>query len=239
MIDFHAHIIPDIDDGAKDAQQSVDMLRVLFSQGIRKVVATPHFYAGQQTVESFCLLREEKLSVLKQAIEGLSEEELPKIAVGSEVLFFPTIYSFENLSSLCIKGTDYLVIEMPQMKWSQSIFDSIHRLISNRGIIPIIAHADRFIPYGNGVKELEKLKSLGAFIQINSDFFEGFFNRRKAVLFAKKNLIDVLGSDCHNMDERRPEIMNALSLLGESVGRSFIKKIEEKSEKILENAVIF
>ena len=238
MIDFHAHIIPNLDDGAKDAQQSVDMLRVLFSKGVKKVVATPHFYAGQQTVEEFCAQREEKLEILLSAVKN-SGEELPKIAVGSEVLFFPTIYSFEKISSLCILGTQYLVLEMPQMKWSQSIFDSIHRLISNCGIIPIIAHADRFIPYGNGEKELEKLKELGAFIQINSDFFDGFFNRRKALAFAKKSLIDVLGSDCHNMTSRPPEIEKAYLALKEGAQRSTVRKIEETSEKILKNAIIF
>lgn len=240
MIDFHAHILPDIDDGARNFRESVSMLRMLSSQGVTKVVLTPHFYPGETDLTDFLKARSEKLSLLLEKLYEKKEkgEAFPEIAVGAEVFFFPTIYSLADIDKLCIMGTNYLLLEMPFKKWTQSVFDTVHKLISNRGIIPVIAHVDRYIPFGNGKNEIVQLKELGALIQINSDFFCTFSGRRKAFSYIKASLADVIGSDCHSTGSRRPEIGKAEAILLKKFGEDKIKQINSLSEKILKSAVL-
>ena len=240
MIDFHAHIIPGIDDGAKTVHESVDMLRMLSSQGINKVVATPHFYPGEITPEEFFKKREEGLRLILDEKEKLApKEELPKIAKGAEFFFFPLIYSFNDIEKFCIEGTDYLLLEMPFVKWHPSFFDSLHKLITNRGITPIIAHIDRYFSFGNGKNEVNKLKELGALLQINAEAFNFFLSRRKALSLVKKSVIDVIGSDCHNLDARKPEIDKAIFSVKKRLGKEQVTKIATFSEEILANANFF
>ncbi len=240
MIDFHAHIIPGIDDGAKTVRESVDMLRMLSSQGIDKVILTPHFYPGEISPEDFLKKREEGFRlVLDEKEKLLPKEKLPQIAKGAEFFFFPLIYSFNDIEKFCIEGTDYLLLEMPFVKWHPSFFDSLHKLISNRGITPIIAHIDRYFSFGNGKDEINKLKELGALLQINAEAFNLFWSRRKALSLVKNAIIDVIGSDCHNLDARKPEIDKAIISIQKRLGREQVTKIEAFSEEILAIANFF
>lgn len=236
MIDFHAHILPGIDDGAKDLATSVDMLRMLKGQGVSTVVCSPHFYPGQEAVDSFLSKREDKLCLLLDEKRNLLED-LPDIIAGAEVYFFRTIYSLDDIERLCIEGTNLLLLEMPFEKWTESIIESVHKLISNRGIIPIIAHVDRYIAFGNGEKEIKKLRNFGALIQINSDFTDSFMLKRKVFSYLKKSLVDVLGSDCHSTGVRKSHLGEAVELIEKQFGRGFVRKIKAESSEILKNAI--
>ncbi|MEF2562838.1 MAG: CpsB/CapC family capsule biosynthesis tyrosine phosphatase, partial [Negativibacillus sp.] len=92
MIDFHAHILPKMDDGSKSAEESIAMLKIQAEQGIRCVVATPHFYAEHETPQDFLHRREHSYQSLQQEIErqGL-QEQLPQIRLGAEVRYFEGI----------------------------------------------------------------------------------------------------------------------------------------------------
>ena len=219
MIDFHAHILPGIDDGAKNSKESVKLLRALASQGVTKVLATPHFYPGERSVEEFLEDRQNSIERLIKALSNKEDaDELPKIAVGAEVLFYPSVAGMEGLSELCISGTEYMLLEMPFEKWMPRVFDGVYRIIANCGITPIIAHIDRYIVYGNDISAAYQLKEMGAVVQVNAEFFTSFKTKRKAVSYFRHSAADVLGSDSHNMEKRAPEIGKAVEYAQKKAG---------------------
>jgi len=104
MIDLHSHILPNLDDGSKDADESIALLNLLANQGIETVVATPHFYANDESVENFLKRRTESYEILSQRLY----DGLPKIFLGAEVRYYQGISRMPDINKLCIDGTNHL-----------------------------------------------------------------------------------------------------------------------------------
>ncbi|MBR1629024.1 MAG: capsular polysaccharide biosynthesis protein, partial [Lachnospiraceae bacterium] len=81
VIDFHTHVLPGIDDGARDLETSIEMLDKMKKQGVDLVVATPHFYADRMTVDGFLKNREKAF----EAVESRRRDGWPKVMKGAEV----------------------------------------------------------------------------------------------------------------------------------------------------------
>ena len=115
MIDWHTHILPGVDDGSRDVEESIKMLSELKAQGIEYVVATPHFIANAESVDEFLKRRDEAYASLT-AVAG---EDLPKILCGAEVKYYPGIARMEGLEKLTVGDTRILLLEMPMAKWTK------------------------------------------------------------------------------------------------------------------------
>ena len=235
MVDFHTHILPGIDDGSPDVRTSVAMLETIYNQGIDRVVATPHFYAIESDLDSFLQKRERSI---KELIEGSrGGENLPKVAVGAEVLLYPGIANVEGLERLCIEGTKYMLTELPFARWYKgSTYDVLARIL-NRGIVPIIAHIDRYIHLQKDKDVVFRLIDMGCLIQANGGFFESFRTRRKAFYLLKCEAIHFLGSDCHNMESRKPDVDLAYNRIEKKLGTDYIDNIEDMADLVLRNAI--
>ena len=85
IIDFHSHILPGMDDGSKSVEMSVEMLNREAEQGIRKVIATPHFYPWSEHPEQFLARRDTAAAKLRKAME--MRNHLPEVIMGAEVNF--------------------------------------------------------------------------------------------------------------------------------------------------------
>ena len=99
--DFHTHCLPGVDDGAADIQTAVAMLRASAQQGVKRVVATPHFYIGQQSGEEFFRERQRAYEDIRPYLD----ETMPEVLLGAEVLIREGISRYD-LSSLCLQGTN-------------------------------------------------------------------------------------------------------------------------------------
>lgn len=235
MIDFHTHIMPEIDDGSSSDYESVELLKMLKEQGVNKVLLTPHFYAYSSSAETFDELRESSLKMLFQA---LSENPVDiELYLGCEVYYFEELWRVENLRSFCIKGTDYILIEMPFSAWTDNMIRGIEKIIG-KGLTPIIAHFERYISYGN-MPKIYELVEMGALLQMNCDYINRFFTRRKAISFIRKDIVAVLGTDCHNIYKRRPEYLTAVKHLRKKLSKerfnrffSFQRRLLAKAEPV-------
>ena len=233
MIDFHTHILPEIDDGSSSPTESLKLLKMLKEQGVEKVVLTPHFYAYSSTAESFLQLRRKALDKLT---EMLRVEKLDiDIYLGCEVLYFEELWRLENLKSYCIEGTDYLLVEMPFSPWGDSTIEGIEKIIA-KGYIPIIAHFERYIDYRGNKKKINKLLSMGALLQMNCEFLNHFISRRKAVKFIKKGYISALGTDCHNTSGRAPNYDTANAYLKKKLSSQKYEGFQKRQRRILSGA---
>ena len=233
MNDMHTHILPKLDDGSKSAEMSIEMIRKLSSEGVRKIVLTPHFYASSNSVDSFLEKREHSLNRLKEALAGENLET--EIYVGAEVLFMDSLDRVEGFERMAIDGTDYMLLEMPFSEWSSRTVDTVFRIMSN-GVTPIIAHFERYIPIIKDMKPIYELRKMGCILQMNAESFKGFFAKRKALKFFSEGTARLLGSDCHNLTSRAPEIKFAYDLIAEKLGEEKVREIVALGDKILEKA---
>lgn len=231
MIDFHAHVLPTMDDGSRDIAESIAMLQALQHQDIDTVVAAPHFYREQNDVAAFLKRRETSCAQLSAGLH--QQANLPHIILGAEVAFYNELYKLEDLEQLCIGGTNYLLIELPFEKWTRRTYDGLYAMIASRGITPIIAHIERYLKIQDDFKKIEQLAALDVLIQMNSSFVNGFFTKKKALQLFKTGMAHVLGSDCHNMTTRPPVIGQAYTKIATALGASCLQKIDQTGRKVL------
>ncbi len=216
MIDFHSHILPKMDDGSQSTQESLAMLKALSEQGVTRVVATPHFYANDESVFAFLERRKNSYDRLISCVTP----DMPEIITGAEVRYYGGIGHLENLEALCVKGSRLILLEMPENRWTEYAIREIADISSERNLIPVLAHIERYIVYQNS-ETLYRLLESGVLMQINASFLNGFFSRHKALNMLKKNQIHFIGSDCHNMSDRPPEIQKAVSIIRKKLGDGF------------------
>lgn len=228
IIDFHSHILPQVDDGSKSIEESVEMLKRMKEQGIGMVVATPHFYANHDNPERFLARRARGF----QALKLLLAEDMPKILLGAEVAYFPGMSQSKALQDLVIEGTRAILVELPMGKWSDSVYRELRQIYEQQHLIPIVAHVDRYLtPYRSfGIPK--RLEELPVLVQANAEFFLEKATARKAKKMLAAEQIHLLGSDAHNLTNRAPNLGEALNVIENTLGIDAIAQIQDWQEKI-------
>lgn len=215
VTDLHSHILPGIDDGSASPEESLAMLATAADQGISLVAATPHFDPRSDTPEAFLARRNRAASLLLEKMG----EGMPKLLLGAEVRYFRGISESEALSLLTLEGGKALLLELPGTPWPEEIWQELAIFRERTGIIPIIAHLDRYIgPFRTrGIPE--RLASLPVLVQANSGFFLKKTTASLALRLLREDKIHLLGSDCHGIHSRKPDLGPALAKLQPWVDR--------------------
>lgn len=228
MIDLHSHILPEMDDGSKSPAESAALLQMLQQQGVTTVAATPHFYA-KETPEAFLKRRQEAVAKLPLLEGG------PEILLGAEVAYFSGMGSCEALIPLQIENSKLLLIEMPFQDWSENVVEDVCEIPVQLGLIPVLAHINRYTGKHQFPKYKDLLLQSGVLFQCNAEAFLSFGSRRWALDQLKKGYIHFLGSDCHNQDKRPPQLDRANDIITKKFGRIFLRQFYKDSENLLNN----
>lgn len=231
IIDFHSHILPGIDDGSASVEESIAMLRMEAEQGIRRVVATPHFYAKHDTPEQFFARRREAEQRLREAMER--HTGLPELSIGAEVHFFNGMSYTDQLQQLTIDSKSCILIEMPVCRWSDSMYQEMENIWIRQGVTPVIAHVDRYLsPFRtDGIPK--RLEELPVYVQANASFFLRGSTRRLAMKMLRKDQIHLLGSDCHNLTERIPNLEAAIKMIQKYLSEDALAGIDRHQRTVL------
>ncbi len=233
MIDFHTHILPEIDDGSSDAQTSVAILKELKKQGVKKVVLTPHFYAYASSAESFDEMRESSTQKLLLELEKTPVDI--ELYLGCEVLYFEELWRIEKLRDFSVKGTEYVLVEMPFAPWSENMVRGVEKLIG-KGLTPVIAHFERYIKYKGNREKLYEMVEMGALLQMNCKYITDFKTRRRAIKFIKSGAVFAIGTDCHNLYDRAPNYSEAAEILKKKLSDAEFKQLMSMPNSVLKNA---
>lgn len=225
MVDFHSHILPQMDDGSRSIQESLEMLRMSAEQGIQVMAATSHFYAEENTVERFLERRETAWKTLSERMEP----GMPKVLLGAEVYYFEGMQRVESLSRLRIEGTNLLLLEMPFSPWSDHMVAEIMAVNRLPDTKVVLAHIDRYLRFQKATV-WDTLLENGVLMQVNASFFFNRFSKHKALRMAKKGQIHLLGSDCHNTTSRPPQLGEAMKFLE---SRNLLKDIEDLGQNLI------
>lgn len=210
IIDVHSHILPQMDDGSESGATSAAMLRASAEQGIRYMVATPHFYAGENNPEQFLRRREVSAARLRE----LWQPDMPRLLLGAEVHYFEGIGRVKQMDDLRIEGTRLLLLEMPFRPWTDRMLSEVQVLNQRREIMVVLAHIERYMRWQRA-NIWDELADCGILMQCNASFFLRWQTRHKALRLLREGRVQFVGSDCHNMTTRPPQLGKALSVLKE------------------------
>ena len=228
MIDFHSHILPYIDDGSKSIQQSDAMLELLCASGVKKVVFTPHFYPYNDDLDRFLHRRDE---AYKKLLNEAASHNLDYV-LGAEVLYYKGISRSNNIKKLCIEGTDLLLLEMPFFGWNSNEKEEIECLVEEMPYTVILAHIERYIDFEDNFDFILDLKAKGLITQINASFVAEKRTTKKAIKLIKNGCVDIIASDSHDLDSRRPQFKEAFSIIEKKLNVSVVERLMENSDII-------
>ena len=228
MIDWHSHILPAMDDGSRSVAESISMINMQVSQGVSTVIATPHFYANDGTVDSFLDRRKKALELLEAELP----DGPPRILLGAEVKYYQGISRLEELKALRIENTKLLLLEMPVSRWTESMIRELIELSGKSGIRIILAHMERYFKFQDQ-SVWERIFESGILSQANSSFFTSLATKRKALALLRDGRIRFIGSDCHNLTSRPPQIGKAFDIIKKKLGNDYISQMSEYGYSLL------
>ncbi|MCD7845611.1 MAG: hypothetical protein LUG57_07150 [Oscillospiraceae bacterium] len=234
MLDFHTHILPGMDDGSKNVSTSLTMLEESAAYGADTVALTPHFYGEENSPDQFLARRDMAWRSLAAAIEARGAENYPRLLLGAEVRFFNGISITEELESLCLEGTNFLLLEMPFVRWNERMLREV-AAISRRGVKPVAAHVERYMDF-QPKRLMADFMSLDIYIQCNAEFFLARKTTRRAIHMLQNEQIQFIGSDAHNITTRPPNLGPALEVIEWKLGREALERLEECEELVLEGS---
>lgn len=229
MIDFHSHILPGIDDGAGDIDESISMLEYSKKQGVDIIVATPHYYT-ETSIDEFIDKRKNSYEALIGECNN-RKVDIPKIILGAEVYLTNDLFDAGDISKLCIGNSNTILVEMPYSYWHSIYYDKIYYMYSKYKLKPVMAHLDRYLLADKKSVDIKKLLGMEVFVQINADTIA--YDKKLAKRILREDMIDVLGSDTHDMEFRKSYIKEAETYIRSKFGDEVMSNIIDKSKSLL------
>ncbi|MDD3141935.1 MAG: capsular biosynthesis protein [Lachnospiraceae bacterium] len=233
LTDIHCHLIPYIDDGAKDKKEAKKLLLMEYKNGVRNIIVTPHYRKG--IFESPNVEMHKKFQWLKKAAGEISDDLC--VFLGCELYSSSTMVSSLQCGDRpTLAGSSYVLVEFSANHSYNKIRDQIYNLIVN-GYKPVIAHIERYSCLRLNNNYIVELKDLGAFMQVNAGSIlgeDGWKTKRLCKQLMKKDVIDFVGSDAHNTKERKPNLKECFAYVEKKMGKEYTYQLfVENPEKIL------
>lgn len=200
LIEHHCHILPQIDDGSNSVEMSLEMINLMKSQGVERIVATPHFYAHREhnNIKSYLEKRQNAYDKLVQADQSSSD-----ILLGAEVAVEHGISRLQGIDKLRIADTAYILLELPYAGFQHWYLEEINDISYEYGLTPVIAHIHRYLGYYS-MADYEEVLKLDAIFQFNNEAFGNFKERKFVRNLIKDGYPYIFGSDAHNLTDRKP-----------------------------------
>ena len=230
MIDIHTHILPHLDDGAKNTQTSQEMLDKLVAQGVKSVVLTPHYYGKKCSPDEFVKRRNAAFERIREKIPTGIEARL-----GVEV-YFPgfNMPPNDDLCKLAIEGTRYILVEFPfTTVWSSQLLQSLNDFIQDTGYTPIVAHVERYREVQRRPALVSQLICMGCLIQVNAPAFLDKREKKLAFALLKHGFVHCLGTDAHDVKDRAPDFTAAKNAVEQAGYSTMWQRAEDIMERVL------
>jgi protein-tyrosine phosphatase len=218
-IDIHSHVLPSIDDGAKNIEETLFLVNSLTKMGVSKIITTPHILTG------FYDNTKASIQAKEQEIKPLLEQNnisIPITAAAEYLIddYFVTLFKKQEILTL---KDNYVLVEISYLNPPINLFEIIFDL-QVAGYKPILAHPERYQYYHKNFDEYLKLKNAGCAFQLNLLSTVGYYGKEVAEAaqqLLKKGLIDYVGTDVHHQKHIE----------------SFDKKLIIKEESALKEAI--
>ncbi len=227
IIDVHSHILPGIDDGAKDMEETIEMLNMAVEEGIEAIIATPHCEVG---------MGHEHAHKCREAYDTVSNyietHKIPlQLYMGNEIYYSESIPELLQSGEMgTMNDTRYILVEFPMHIGYQMAERALVNLLY-AGYWPIIAHVERYSALRNW-KKIYELVRIGVYIQVNAGSIigkEGWLTRRFCKQLMRRKLVHVIGTDAHGSRHRCPMMKMCFEYIDKRYGRNYRKQMSEKN----------
>lgn len=221
LVDIHCHILPGVDDGAPDMETSRAMIRDAYEQGVRYIIATPH-YRPEMFEPSM-----KKVIRVYHELRDYAEEVGIGLRLGCE--YYRNEQMIRHLDKKLrptMLGSRYVLTEFSTNDSFVTVRNYIYELIT-KGYRPIVAHVERYFCCQEP-ERIQELKKLGAQIQINADSvlgYEGHTIKKFCAGPMKDDLVDFIGSDAHNLEGRKMNLGKCATYVRKKMGQDYAEEI--------------
>ena len=235
FIDIHSHILPALDDGAKNMDKTKEMLQMAYEEGIREIIATPHFFASRKSASV-----EQIRETIARVREEMEDWEFSiKLYPGNEIYYRSEVPELlENGEISTLADSQYVLVEFDPMTEYSYLRDGILKLDSY-GYIQILAHVERYECLFEKKERLQRVKDHGGLIQVNASSFQGgLFDEmgKRARYIMKHELLDFVGTDSHSTGKRSPRIQETAAYLYKKLGSKGAEEILIKNpQAVIQN----
>lgn len=237
-IDMHSHILPGVDDGARNIEETCKMLQIAYNEGIRVIVATPHHHnkRGMATLGQL----KEQLALVREEAKKISDDF--RVYLGAEVFFGHDVpEELKKHEIATFNGSDYVMLEFSPTDDFGYIQNAV-QTVQMTGYQVIIAHAERYQCLMKNLDLLEHLVNMGAYIQINAGSIvgnSGWGIKRTIAKMMKYELVHFVGTDTHDPEHRPPAIEKAAAHVKKKYGDAYADKIfYGNGIKVLKNEIV-
>lgn len=236
MIDFHAHILPNIDDGSASMEESINLIKEAEQAGFTGIISTSHYLQNYYECDE-----KERRRILAELANQVkvadAEAEMPKLYLGSEIYISTDIVELlKEGKASTINETNYVLFELPMNSKPLFAKEVVYKLIEN-GYNPIIAHPERYSYVKEDIEFVRELKSMGALFQSNYGSVIGMYGssaKKTLKKLLKEDLITFLGSDVHAVGQIYPKIPKILRKLEKWISHEKLKELTTlNAEEIL------
>lgn len=223
LTEMHCHILPGVDDGSKDMETSMEMVEIGYKNGIRKIVATPHY------IENHLKYDENKLQNVFEEFKNEVKKLHPDVTcyLGNELYY----YSEQSLNRVkegkvhTMAGSKYVLIEFSTKISYRDMYKAMKGFVQAR-YYPVLAHMERFQCLTKHPERVDELAELGVYFQMNADSVLGKgADKVWCRKMLKKNRIQFLGTDAHGTTHRTPEVKKAVSWICEHLEPDIVEDI--------------
>lgn len=238
MIDFHSHIVYDVDDGSETIEKSINILKKAKKAGFKSIILTPHYMEDYYECN-----REQIQDKIKELNRICSEENIDiNLYQANEIYITNDMVELlqENMATT-INDSRYVLFELPMNNEPPNLLEAIYSLLEN-GKVPIIAHPERYTYVQKDPNKLLELIENGVLFQTNYGSIIGQYGKdsqKTAKLLIENNFIHFLGSDVHKSGHIYENINEIKKQLRKTITEEKIQElINDNAEKVLRNEEI-
>lgn len=232
LIETHCHIIPGIDDGSRDVETSMKMIERLKEQGAKTIVLTPHYYSDTISLDDFLRRRDRAFNDLMRALPPGS----PRLIPAAEVYISDYVFNNPSIKELCIGDSGYALIEHNFSSYfGQEVYNRLINLYCDYGVKPVLAHIERYRALMEDKYKLDEYIEIGCIPQVNISSFSNSTRhiRKKLFKFLEEGKIQLIGSDCHNLDSRPPEYEDGINAIIKKCGNEAVDRLIQNANNLI------
>lgn len=222
MVDIHSHILFDIDDGARNVAQSLELCKEASENGVKAIIATPHFY-DYRKIESFVRERNIKANILRAELKN---NDIPlAVATGAELFLSDDIFTAGNLDKLTLNNSHYMLCEFPLGPFDISRAPMWIDELCERGYTPILAHPERYVEFHRNFPVIDEILDCGTLFQVNIDSLlgrNGEDAQRMSTDMVERKIARFIATDAHDPDRRNTKLRERIELMPEAITKEML-----------------
>ena len=234
MIDIHCHILPEVDDGSRSLNESIEMAMIAKEQGITKIVNTSHYNPDFRYKKGEELLKEleDFNNVLKENMIDI------EVLIGNEIYYTKDlIKEIDELDFYTLNNSRYILIELPPTNFPKDLCNIVYEL-KEKNYIPVFAHVERYREVQENPELIYEVINAGAIIQVNSHSILGKSGKELQKVcntLLNRNMVHVVGTDAHSSKRRTPIFLDAYKYVSEKYSKEMADDLFIKNNNAIIN----